>query len=482
MTTEPAASGYDLVVIGSGPAGVAGALAAAGAGARVLVVEQDRAVGGSCVQRGTIPSKTLRETAAYLIGLRVRTGGALDLPLAPDQRLRALMARMEQVVEGHARQVATQLAAAEVERVHGKARFAAADRIEILGTRGELRTVRAGHVLVATGSRPRNPDDMPVDHEHVLDSDSVLSMLYLPRSLAILGAGVIASEYAAIFAALGVEVAMVDRYPRPVGFLDPELSEAFAAHFTGQPGCRFLGGRRVQRVAWDGVAHVVTELDDGTVLTTEKVLCALGRVANVEALQLDRAGLSANERGVLPVDEHGRTAVASIYAAGDVIGPPALASASMDQGRRAIHHAFGLPVPHPPEWSPIGIYTIPEMAAVGLTEEEARRRHGEVLVGRAGFAETARGLIAGHDGGLLKLVADRDGLLLGAHAIGEGATELVHTAQMLLATGSRVDLLASTICNFPTLAELYAVAARDLLRRRAALPAAAPSTSAASSS
>jgi NAD(P) transhydrogenase len=336
--------------------------------------------------------------------------------------------------------------------------------------RGESRAARGEFIVVATGSHPRVPTDIPVDHEHVLDSDSILSMTYLPASLAVLGAGVIASEYASIFASLGVTVTMIDAASRPCAFLDAELTDRFLESFT-HAGGRFIGQQKAAHVAWDGVSQVVTTLTGGEIIRSEKVLFALGRAANLDGLDLAKAGLEAGSRGTLLVDAHCRTSVAHIYAVGDVIGAPALASTSMEQGRRAMCHAFGLPQGQAPETIPLGVYTIPEMSSVGLSESEAISRHGGALVGRARFEEVARGQIAAIEDGLLKLVADAAGQrVLGVQIVGEGAAELVHIGQMALIAGATVDIFIDNIYNFPTMAEAYRVAALDIARQRTRAP------------
>ncbi len=357
-------------------------------------------------------------------------------------------------------------------RWHGRARFIDARTVEARGIDGSRRRARGGVIVIATGSRPRTPNDIPVDHDKILDSDSFLSMIYLPKSLTVLGGGVIASEYAAIFAALGVKVTMLDKSDRPLGFLDPELADRFVASFTAAGG-RWIGKRKPVKVEWDGLESVVTTLDDGTVLTSEKLLCALGRVANLDALNLAAAGLAATDRGLMTVDGDCRTAVEHIYAIGDVIGAPSLASAAMEQGRRAIAHAFGLPAGASALHQPMGIYTIPEIAAVGLSEADARKRPDGALVGRADFADLARGQIAAIPDGLLKLIADGSGRkLLGVHIIGEGAAELVHIGQMALIAGMDIDAFIANTFNFPTLAEAYRLAALDIAHQRATAPAA----------
>ncbi|MCC6672742.1 MAG: Si-specific NAD(P)(+) transhydrogenase [Planctomycetes bacterium] len=455
---------FDVVVIGSGPAGQKAAIQAAKTGRTVLLVERERGPGGACVHHGTIPSKTLRETALHLQRVRRLGVGLPEIVIPEHQQVAGLMGRLADVVGAHERFIAAQLERNGVVLWHGRARFVDAHHLEVLGVRGARRVARGERIVIATGSRPRTPKEVPVDHEHVLDSDSILSMIYLPSSLTVLGAGVIASEYASIFAALGVAVTLIDKADRPLGFLDPECSERFVRAFEANPGCRFMGRAKLLRVAWDGAAQVVTELEGGGCVRSDKLLCALGRVANLEDLQIGNAGLKATDRGVLAVDAQLRTAVPHIFAAGDVIGPPSLASASMEQGRRAMRAAFDLPLGMTSDLVPAGIYTIPEMATVGLSEAQAREQHGEVRVGRARFEEIARGQILGETEGFLKLVADAGGRLLGAQIVGEGATELIHLAQMALVHGDTVDAFVENIFNFPTLAEAYRVAALEIQR------------------
>jgi NAD(P) transhydrogenase len=308
--------------------------------------------------------------------------------------------------------------------------------------------------------------EIPVDHDHILDSDSILSMIYLPKSLTVLGGGVIACEYASIFALLGVEVTLIDRAERPLQFLDKEIVGQFVQRFEQQGG-RYIGKQGIQSVAWDGVQYVVTTTADGQVVRSEKMLVALGRQPNVEDLNLAAAGISVSQRGVITVNEFCQTCVAHIYAVGDMTGPPALAATAMEQGRRAISHALGLPIGQSKDQVPIGIYTLPEMSSIGLDEETASKRFRNLLVGRANFSEVARGQIAGTAEGLLKMVADPEGnALLGVQIIGEGATELIHLAQLALQQGASVDLFVENIFNFPTYAEAYRVAALDILSQR----------------
>jgi NAD(P) transhydrogenase len=460
------ATDFDVIVIGGGPGGHSAAVAAVQAGRRTLLVEREHQVGGACVSRGTIPSKTLRETAAALSGFRRRSGDVFTVEMRQDLQVASLMTRMEQVVQAHHGTMTRQLADLGVVRWHGRARLRDARAVEVRGIDRSLRTAVAPVIVIACGSRPRNPPDIAIDHAGLLDSDSFLSMTYLPASLTVLGAGVIACEYASVFTALGVKVTMIDKGERPLAFLDPALTERFVADFTAAGGC-WLPKRKHVKVVWDGLASVITTLDDGSVVTSDKLLCALGRVANLDDLNLAGAGLAVNDRGILAVDADYQTPVPGIYAVGDVIGPPSLASAAMDQGNRAMIHALGLPAGPPPETMPVGIYTIPEMAAVGLTEAQAVQKHGGCRVGSAPFSDLARGQIAANPNGLLKLVADAGGRkLLGVHIIGEGAAELVHLGQMALIAGWVVDQFVSTTFNFPTLAEGYRSAALDIIHQR----------------
>jgi NAD(P) transhydrogenase len=457
---------FDVVVIGSGPAGQKAAVQARKAGAKVAVIEQERGVGGSCVYRGTIPSKTLRETALQLSRIK-RHGEMAGFRLREGVEVAALMSRLQEVIDGHVRYIGEQLSRNGITRFHGRARFLSPTSVEVTKVTGERQALGTRFVFVAAGSKPRNPPEIPVDHENILDSDSILSMIYLPVSLTILGGGVIACEYASMFAQLGVQVTMVDRADRPLKFMDSELVERFVRALE-RSGGHYIGNTTVADVRWDGASKVRTRLGTGQSIDSDKLMVALGRVAAVDGLDLRAAGLAVNGRGLIEVDEHCRTKVPSVYAIGDVIGPPSLASTAMEQGRRAARHALELPSGDAPETIPIGIYSIPEMASVGLSEEDVfRREGGPALVGRARFEEIARGIISGIEDGLLKIVADPTGRrVMGVHIVGEGASELIHVAQMALLAGMEVDGFVDNIFNFPTLGEAYRVAALDLIERR----------------
>lgn len=459
---------FDVIVIGSGPAGQKAAVQAAKAGKTVALIERDPWLGGACVHRGTIPSKTLRENALRVNHMR-RNAKLSNFNLAEDIEMATLIDRLEDVLKAHDGYMQRQIERNNIEWIHGRARFISEHEIELKKVRGEPEVIRGSYFVIATGSYPRKPDNIPIDHEHVFDSDSILSMLYLPKSLTVLGGGVIASEYASIFQALNVKVTMIDRFPLPLGFLDGDLTSKFVHAFEAMGGT-WMGNREIESVAWDGIAHVVTTCTDGTVIKSEKMLCAAGRLANVSSLGIKNIGLHVNENGHISVNETLQTSLSHIYAAGDVIGPPSLASASMEQGRRASCNALGLPVGKMSKTIPVGIYGIPELSSVGLTQQEAEKTHGKVLVGIAKFEEIARGQISGIQDGMLKIICDSEGKkVLGVAVVGEGATELVHIGQMAILANSDVDIFVESIFNFPTLAEAYRVAALAIIGQRIAL-------------
>tara|TARA_R110002072_G_scaffold241027_8_gene399715 strand:+ start:77740 stop:79170 length:1431 start_codon:yes stop_codon:yes gene_type:complete len=461
---------WGVIVIGSGPAGQKAAVQAAKGNQRVCVIEREVGVGGACVHRGTIPSKTLRETALHIGEMRNRIGKHIKVEVPPDLQLASLMDRMESVVTAHVEYQGRQMIRNGIDHIHGRARFVDKTTVTVESISGEVRTLTAPIIVIATGSRPREPENVPIDHEHLFDSDSILSMAYLPKSLTVLGGGVIASEYATIFASLGVEVTIIDRAPRPLGFLDEEILDRFVSSFEARPGCTFLGSAAIQSVEWDGFSEVVTTLENGWEVRSEKLLCALGRVANVEGLNIEAAELQTNARGQIEVDADCCTSTPGIYAVGDVIGPPSLASASMEQGRRAMRAALSMSVGGDQDLLPSGIYTIPEIATVGLGERELAKSGRTVLIGRAKFSELARGQISGSQDGLLKMFVDAETLqILGCQILGEGATELVHLAQIAMINGNSVRLFVDNIFNFPTLAEAYRVAGLDIVEQSAAL-------------
>lgn len=453
---------YDFLIIGSGPGGQKAAICAAKAGQRVALVEQDRMFGGACVHRGTIPSKTLRENAIRVSQLR-KAANQLGVGRRSDIEMVELLSRLESVVSSYAKTVLDQLTRNGIECIHGRARLRSDHGVEVRTPSGNTLQLEAERIIIASGSRPRQPEGIPVDHEYVLDADSILSLAYLPQSLAVLGSGVIACEYASVFAQLGVEVTIVDRGERPLAFLDTELSEAFVKCFQ-KTGGSYLPHKQVAAITNDGVATVTVAFEDGESIEVEKVFVALGRTGCLEELQLDRVGLEPTPRGTLEVDSDGRTASPHIYAVGDIVGAPALATSAMEQGRRVVQRALGAPDGRIVGPLPSGIYTLPEIASVGASEAQVIESHGAAAVGRAHFDEVARGQISDLGWGLLKLVADPEGeQLLGVHIIGQGAADLVHIGQLAIGANAPVDDLVENVFNFPTMAEAYRIAALDLL-------------------
>ena len=453
MTTR-----FDAIVIGSGPAGQKAAIQLAKEGRKVAVCEKLKEVGGACVQFGTIPSKALRERAVerHKVNRRMR-----ELNLAEMERgisVAELIGEMSDVVAAHDQYMSEQLCRNGIEIIHGRAGFIDPHTVEVLTTTGNTERYQAEYFVLTPGSKPRHPDHIDIDHEHIYDSDSILSLAYMPLTMVVLGGGVIACEYASIFAMLGVKVTLIDRYEKPLGFLDRDLTDAFVEAFELRGGV-FLGEVDVTRCRFDGVSQVETTLADGTVIKSDKVFCAQGRIADLRSLNIELAGLKMSDQQLLEVNEHGQTAVPHIYAAGDAIGPPSLASSSMEQGRRAACHILGRDAGVLGDLLPTGIYAIPELASVGLTEQQARAKYDQVVVGTADFREIARGHIANTKDGMLKLVVSGDGVVRGIHVIGIAATELVHIGQMGLLQGADVNVYIENIFNFPTYAESYRVAA-----------------------
>jgi NAD(P) transhydrogenase len=447
-----------MLVIGSGPAGQKAAIQSAKAGYATALIEREAQIGGACVHSGTIPSKALREHA---LRQRVRQ---VDLS---EQPLSSLLAQVAGIISAHDRYMAAQLKRNGITLLRGRAHFDTSQRISIRRVDGSVSTVKADRIIIATGSKPRAPESLHIDHEHILDSDSILSLSYLPRSLLVIGGGVIASEYATIFAALGTQVIQVDRAGRPLTFLDTELTDYYRAELERMAG-EFRGEVTVSACRWDGVSEVISHCSDGRELRTDKVLVAQGRIANIQGLNLESIGVSLTSRGDIAVNEQLCTSIANIYAAGDVIGPPSLASAAMEQGRRAACFALGLPTnPVALSTLPSGVYTIPEIATVGLDATKAQQQHGQILIGRARYQEIARGQINGSVEGLLKLVATACGSrLLGVQIVGDAATELIHIGQMALAAQLPVQTFIDNVFNFPTMAEAYRVAALDIIRQQ----------------
>ena len=451
---------FDLVVIGCGPAGEKAGAQAAYFGKRVAVIERASHVGGASINTGTVPSKTLRESALYFSGLKQRGLYGIDYSLKEGLTVHDFMHHAKAVVERERKRTLKNLELHHIELIRGQAAFEDGHTIAVSGPQG-TRRLRGEVILIATGSKPHRPAEIPFDDIDVFDSDTFLHMDKIPESLAVVGGGVIGCEYASMFTALGVKVTLVDGRERVLPFLDAEISECLQERLT-HLGMRFCFNERLDKLE-RAPRGVRLTLKSGKTLEAEKALFAAGRRAAVDGLALEKAGLAVNARGYIEVDAHYRTAVPHIYAAGDVIGFPALASTSMEQGRVAICHAFGLKYKERvASMLPMGIYTIPEISAAGETEESCKEKKLDYIVGRARYANNARGHIMGDTTGLLKLIFARaDKKLLGVHMIGESATELIHIGMMVLDNGLTIDEFIQQVFNYPTLSEMYKYAAYD---------------------
>jgi len=457
---------YDLVVIGSGPAGEKGAVQAAYFGKRVLVIEKAPWPGGAAVHTGTLPSKTLREAAIYLSGHRSRHLYGIAVDLEETATVPVLMQRKDAIAGAEVSRIDGNLRRHGVDYMRGHARFADPHTVAVETDEGEKR-VQGKYFLVATGSRPRQPEGVAFEDDQIHDSDEILTIERLPKSMTILGGGVIGCEYACMFAALGVEITLVDARADILPFLDHEIVERL------REAMEHIGIEVKLDTRWGDIARsgdeVVVQLDGGEQLVAEDLLFAAGRLGATAGLGLEHAGLSANSRGYLEVDDEYKTAVPHILAAGDVIGFPALASTSMEQARVAVCQAFGFDYKKSvAELLPYGIYTIPEVSALGYTERTAKEAGIDVVVGRALYCDNARGAIAGDREGVTKLVVERaTRKVIGVHVIGERATELVHIGQAVMQLGGRVDVFIDMVFNFPTLAESYKYAAYECLAKLA---------------
>ena len=456
----PSMESFDLVVIGCGPAGEKAGAQAAYFGKRVAVIERAAHPGGSCINTGTVPSKTLRESALYFSGLKQRGLYGIDYSLKENLTVHDFMHHEREVVEMERARILKNLQLHKIEYIPGQASFEDAHTVSVRCATG-TRTLRGEVILLSTGSKPHRLPEIAFDDIHTFDSDTFLQMERIPKSLAVIGGGVIGCEYASIFMALGVEVTLVDGRDRLLPFLDAEISDRLRDRLAALGMHFWFNERPVKVENFSGGATL--SMKSGKVLKTEAALFAAGRRAAVDGLALEKAGLALNDRGYIPVDENYRTSVANIYAAGDVIGFPALASTSMEQGRVAVCHAFGFKYKQRvASMLPMGIYTIPEISAAGETEESCKEKKIDYVVGRARYENNARGHITGDTAGMLKLIFARgDKKLLGMSIIGESATELVHIGMMVLDNGLTIDEFIQQVFNYPTLSELYKYAAYD---------------------
>jgi NAD(P) transhydrogenase len=455
---------YDFVVLGSGPAGEKAATQAAYFGHRVAVVERKPDPGGIAVSDAGIPTKTLRETALYLTGFRQRQVYGLALALDAGLKLERLRARTAELRTIMVAAVRANLDRMKVELIHGQGRLEPGLRVRLAGTD---RVLEARAILIATGSRPAHPPAIPFDDPAVSDSETILEIETLPKRLVVVGGGAVGCEYASIFTALGSEVTMLEASNRLLSFVDPELATMLAETFRGH-GMKVVLGTPLERVVRTGETLSVTA--GGKSFEADHLLFAGGRVGNTGDLGLDAAGVTVDPKGRIVVDAHYRTSAEGIYAAGDVIGPPALASVSQEQGRVAACHAFGIPFKDAVDpLAPVGVYSVPEVAMAGMTEEAARAKGIDVEVGRGLFVRNTRARIAGATDGMVKLVFRRaDHVLVGVHVLGDIAAELVHLGQLAISRGEKIDYFIHATFNVPTFTEAYKYAAYDGLQRLAA--------------
>jgi NAD(P) transhydrogenase len=451
---------FDVLVIGSGPGGQKAAIAAAKLGRNVGIVERHNMIGGVCLNTGTIPSKTLREAVLYLTGLDQREMYGQSYRVKDDITIADLAARTHHVVSRETDVVRNQLTRNRVRILTGTARFVEPHLLEIDEGDGRAQRYSACSVVIATGTKPARPSTVNFDERTVIDSDGIAHLQSVPRSMVVAGAGVIGIEYASMFAALGTKVTVVEQRDRMLEFCDIEVVEALKYHLRDL-AVTFRFGETVAGV--EGHAEgAVAILRSGKKILADTVMYSAGRQGVSDNLGLETAGLSADQRGRIKVDEYFRTEVPHIYAVGDVIGFPALAATSMEQGRLAAHHACGEPVPPIASQTPIGIYSIPEISFIGRTEDQLTADNVPFEVGVSRYRELARGQIIGDSYGVLKLlVSTEDRTLLGVHVFGTGATELVHIGQAVMGCGGTVDYLVDAVFNYPTLAESYKIAALD---------------------
>jgi len=458
------AAHYDLVVLGGGPAGEKAAAQAAYWGKRVALVDRARQLGGA-MAGGVVSSKTMREAALYLTGFRRRDVYDVSLDLTPEVATDHLRRRTDAVVEMMVESATENMRRHGVDRVHGRAVLGAGRSVAVQSGDAQPRTLTADVIIITTGSSPFHPPGIPFDDPDVLDSDTAARLDRPLRSLVVVGGGAVGCEFASIFTALGADVVLVDGGTRLLPFMDAEISDELTAVFRG------MGMRVVQGAGRASAARTATglrvELANGETLHPEKVIFAAGRTGNTQGLGLEAAGIATDERGRIIVDEHYRTTADGIYAAGDVIGPPALGSVSMEQARVAACWAFDIPLKRAVDsLPPFGVYSVPEVAMVGLTEEAAAAEGIAVATGRARFDANTRAAISGATDGMVKLVFARDDLtVLGVHVLGEAATELVHLGQAVIHFGGTIEYFIHTTFNVPTMSEAFKYAAYDGLRR-----------------
>lgn len=448
---------YDFVVIGTGPAGQKAAVQAAKLGKRVAIVDRSGSLGGMCIHGGAIPSKTLREAVLYYSGFYHRQ--AYNVRQNRDLTAQDLLVRCAEVVAKEARVIIHQLERNHIEIIEGEASFLNEHTVRI--ENGNLRTITADYIVIATGTIPARPESVPFEDGLIIDANGISAFTELPHSFIVVGAGVIGTEYASMLALLDIEVTLVDQKPAMLDFVDHEIAEALAYHMR-DIGVILHFGEEVVEVAKTQRGRVRVTFRSGKKVVADALLYAAGRYGATAELQLERIGVKPDARGRLTVNKNFQTSHPHIYAVGDVIGFPSLASASMEQGRSAACHAFSIPTSYQPELLPYGIYTVPEISMVGRTESELTKEGIPYEIGEARYREIARGQILGDRVGFLKLIFHQENRrLLGVHAIGQGATEIIHIGQVALAFNATIDFFISNTFNYPTLAECYRVAALD---------------------
>jgi NAD(P) transhydrogenase len=453
---------YDLVVIGTGPAGQKAAIAAAKAGKRVAIVDRAVMIGGVSVHTGTIPSKTIREAIFQLAGLAVKAlygNGFRSRGIS----VQDVASRVSTIVERETEVVRAQLTRNGIVIYQGDALFLDPHTVEV---HGQGTSVKGEKILVACGTRPAHSPEIPFDNHRIVDTDHLQAMGGLPKEIIVVGAGVVGLEYASFMAVLGADVTLIDQRPTVIEFVDRQIVEALSYHLR-QLGVTFRLAEKVTHVGIDPVRdRVVADLESGKKIQADALVYAVGRQANGDQLGLDAAGLAADSRGRLKVNQFFQTDIPHIYAAGDVIGFPALASTSMEQGRLAACHMFGIPFEHTPDLFPYGIYTIPEISMIGPTEETLTANKIPYEVGIARYSQLAKSMMLGDETGMLKLLFDPGThKLLGVHALGQRATEIIHIGQAVLFYGGSVEYFRDIVFNYPTLAEAYKVAAFDGLNK-----------------
>ncbi|HUE98889.1 MAG TPA: Si-specific NAD(P)(+) transhydrogenase [Anaerolineales bacterium] len=457
---------YDLIVIGAGPAGEKGASKAAQYGKRVALIEREPYLGGAGINTGTVPSKTLRESALYFSGLRQRGLYGIDYSLKENLTIKDFMYRERTVRRKERKLIAEHVDVHDIDLIRGEGSLK--DRNTVRVKSGKQESELFGEVImIATGSSPHHPPEIPFDHELICDSDSILKIKLIPKTMAVVGGGVIGTEYASIFTALGVHVTLIERGDRIIPFVDSEIGQRLMDQLL-KLGINFEFNDRMTAIE-RRKDQVHLTLEKGGTLEVDVALIAAGRQSNVQELALESVGVTVGKRGLILVNDDYQTNIPNIYAVGDVIGFPALASTSMEQARAAVIHAFDLKYKEKlAPFLPLAVYAIPEISAVGLTEDECREHNIPYLVGRSYYEENARGQIIGDMSGMIKLVfSPSDKILLGAHIIGEQASELIHIATHVMLTGGPIDAFIEAVYNYPTLSDSFQYAAYDGLANHA---------------